>query len=105
MEMKVTNRSDRQVLLRLRSGMTRTLAPGDVVEKLEAVEVLGNARIDHLVAGGFVSIEAVEGKAARSRGGKKPARPKKRSARASSGGSSSSGRRSAATANKPTPES
>jgi hypothetical protein len=103
MEMKITNRSDRQVLLRLKSGMTRTLAPGEVADKLESVEVLGNARIEHLSARGLVSIEALEAKPARPRRGKATSgRSKKPRARAAGRRTSSSGGRTPAPATRPT---
>jgi len=106
MEMKITNRSDRQVLLRLKSGVTRNLAPGEVADKLESVEVLGNARIAHLDASGLVSIETSEGKPARPKRAKAATRPAtKRSGGAAARRATPSGGRTATPATKPTTES
>lgn len=80
MHMTIVNRSDRQVLIRLRSGLTRILGPGEVADDLESVEVLGNARIAHLHERGLISIAMSEPKPARPARGTAPARPAKKRA-------------------------
>ncbi|NNG15168.1 MAG: hypothetical protein HKM89_01720 [Gemmatimonadales bacterium] len=55
MSLTIKNESEGRVLLRFNSGLTRHLAPGEVVEGVEEVEVKGNRRIKsledkHLVA-------------------------------------------------------
>jgi hypothetical protein len=44
----IQNRTDRRVLLRFNSGLTRHLTPGEVLRGVEHVEVKGNAWLGHL---------------------------------------------------------
>ncbi len=44
----IINKTDQIILLRFNSGLTRHLAPREVLKNVEHVEVKGNARIKHL---------------------------------------------------------
>jgi hypothetical protein len=59
MLVSIENRSDTLVLLRLNSGVTRHLAPGEVAE-VEPVEVKGNASIDRLAERRLISVDTGE---------------------------------------------
>lgn len=56
-----TNVSGGPVLLRLNSGVTLHLAPGEVSRELEGADVLGNARLEPLLQRRLLHLEEVPG--------------------------------------------
>lgn len=57
MSYRVTNRTSRTVLLRLRSGQTLHLAAGARTDELDGAEINGNRRIASLVDRHLVTLE------------------------------------------------
>lgn len=65
MAVTITNQTRERVLLRFNSGATRHLAPGEVLEGVEHVEVKGNTRVLSLHERRIILLERDEERAAR----------------------------------------
>jgi hypothetical protein len=82
---KITNASSGPVQIRLRSGATLHLAPGEQSPELEDPEVRNNPRLDALVARRLVTLEEPAPAAPPRAGGRRGAASARRPRRASGG--------------------
>lgn len=78
MHYTIENKTDARILLRFNSGLTRHLAPKEVLEGIESVEIKGNSRMESLKDKHIVRVEASSKKAA-TPAKKKASRSRKRS--------------------------
>jgi len=85
MGFKITNASNGPVLIRLRSGATLHLAPGEQSPELEGPEVRNNPRLEPLLARRLVTLEETSPTAASRGGGRRASPPSGRPRRASGG--------------------
>jgi hypothetical protein len=57
MPVRIENKTGRRVLLRYNSGVTRYLAPQEVISDVEHVEVKANTWLNHLEAQHIIAVE------------------------------------------------
>lgn len=57
MPVTIENKTDCRVLLRFNSGLTRHLAPGEVLKDVERLEIKGNERIHRLAEQHVIAIQ------------------------------------------------